>query len=321
LECDPVRDAILVCPSCGGLSCARCGVCEVCGTRSPMEAGVVRLLDGQDGFYEGAYQAQVHFSEASLGTLWGRLLLPFITYGYLKAIVRHVPRGAKLLELGCGSGLQLAATRYEVAAVDLSLTSLKGAPEGYRHRLQADVTRLEFRPATFDAIAASCFWEHIAPEQKEVMLEKFSRWLRPGGLLVLLFDTESLNPFFRWFREFPDLYKQCFVDHDGHVGLERASVNLARLERHGLRLVEGVGLNRTLQHFPVYTWMAPYGEVRRWAGWVSRAGMWLGQWPRPAQASTALLHSWDLTAGRLFPLDWSRLYLGVWRRDEAGVVA
>jgi SAM-dependent methyltransferase len=314
LSCERGHDLILGCPRCSGFACAVCGLCEACGGRLAGDGRILRLLGENHPFYEGVYQAQTHFPESALGTLRGRILLPFITYGYLQDIVRYVPKGGKLLELGCGSGLQLAATRYEVTAVELSLASLRGTPEGYRHRIQADAMALEFRPGTFDAIAASCFWEHIAPELKGALLEKFVRWLRPGGALILLFDTESQNPCFRWFRRQPQLYQRCFIDNDGHVGLETATVNLARFARQGFAKVAGVGLNRTLQHLPFYTWIAPYGETRWWIRSASGLGMWLDKRPRLSQAFTGSLHLWDLTAGRLFPQDWSRLYLGVWMK-------
>ncbi len=308
------HEPLLVCTECTGYVCGLCGTCTECGRTRPKDGGVLRLLPESHPFYEGAYQTQTHFSEAALKTLRGRVLLPFVTYGYLKAIVKHVPRGAKLLELGCGGGMQLAATRYEVTAVDLSLVSLRGTPAGYRHRIQADVMRLDFRFGTFDAIAASCFWEHFTPDEKETLLDKFAQWLKPGGVLILFFDTASENPCFRWFRRFPELYQRCFVDHDGHVGLETVSANHARFARHGMRLVRGVGLNRTLQHLPVYVWMAPYAGLSLWAWTGAKVAAWLYEHPMLSQAFTGGLHVWDLTLGRAFPLNWSRLFLGVWRK-------
>jgi SAM-dependent methyltransferase len=304
----------LLCPSCKAGEVSADGACEFCKTQWPLEQGVLKLLRREHDFYEGAYQAQIHFPEYALGTLRGRVLFPFISFGYLKALVDHVPKGSRLLELGCGGGMQLAATRYEVTAVDLSFASLKGTPEGYRTRIQADVLTLDFRPSSFDAIAASCFWEHFTGPQKELLLDKFLSWLKPGGALVLLFDTASQNPLYRLLRNHPELFRQCFVDHDGHVGLERVAENRSRFAEHGLEQIAGTGLNRTLQHLPVYTWIAPYGQVSWLAKLAAGFGAGMNRMPRLSQAFTGGLHLWDLTVGRAFPLAWSRLYLGVWKK-------
>jgi SAM-dependent methyltransferase len=311
---DHPHDAILVCDACGAAACATCGACSVCPRRVLSEDGVLRLLDCAHPFYEGAYQAQIHFPDSQVATLKGRLLLPFISFGYVKALIERVPSGARLLELGCGGGMRLAASRYHVTAVDLSLASLRATPTEYRHRIQADVNRLDFQPESFDAIAASCFWEHFTPAEKERLLRKFSIWLKPGGLLIFLFDTASQNPAFRWFRRFPELYKECFIDHDGHVGLETVSDNETRFANHGMMLVEGIGLNRTIQHLPVFVWMAPYARVSVWAAAGARFGRWLYDHPRSSQCFSAGVHAWDLSLGRLFPRDWSRLFMGVWRK-------
>ena len=136
----------------------------------------------------------MHLDSRALQTLKGKAILPFVTYGYLKAVANSVPRGRSLLELGCGSGSVLFGERFRVTAVDLSFRSLTGTPVQYAHRVQADATKLEFPPESFEGIAASCFWEHLTVEQKAAMLVKFRRWLTPGGKVILLFDTASQSP-------------------------------------------------------------------------------------------------------------------------------
>lgn len=273
-------------------------------------------MESPHPFYEGAYNTQIHFDEAALRRLSGPWILPFIHFGYLKRILDNVAPGAEVLELGCGGGMMLAAQRFSVTAVDLSLTALLSTPGAYRHRLQADVMEIQFLPARFDAIFASCFFEHFAHEQQEMLLERLFNWLRNGGKLILLFDTESRNPVFRWLRRYPDLYRRCFVEHDGHLGLEPVSVNRTRFAAHGFAEVKGLGLNRTAQHLPVCCWIAPYQAVSRWAGRITRAAEFLRQNSMLARAFTGAIHVWDLTLGRLFPEDWSRLYLGVWERPK-----
>jgi SAM-dependent methyltransferase len=294
------------------------GSCLTCNARWPVERGVLRLTEGNDPFYEGAYTAQVHLATRQLQSIRGRLLLPFVSFGYLKAVVDAVRPAGDLLELGCGSGCVLFGERFRVTAVDLSFHSLVGTPPRYTLRVQANATDLDFPEGSFDGIAASCFWEHLQVKQKEALLAKMRTWLKPEGRLILLFDTASQNPLFRWFRAEPDLYQQCFVEHDGHVGLESAEENLDGFRRAGFSLRHGIGLNRTIQHLPVYTWMAPYGAANRWARWLSAVGCAVGRNAVSLRGFTAAVHVWDLTAGRAFPTDWSRLYLGIWERAAQG---
>jgi SAM-dependent methyltransferase len=258
--------------------------------------------------------AKIHFGENDLANMYGRMILPFINYGYLKLILSKVKRGSDVLELGCGGGMELAGAMYHVTALDLSLSSLKGTPVSYSHRIQADAVEIEFLPGRFDAVFGSCFLEHLAPDRKAVLLEKIFRWLRPGGVLILLFDTESANPLFRWFRRYPDLYRRCFIDHDGHVGLESVSRNRESMRAHGFVEVRGIGLNRTIQHLPVYSWMAPYGSINTWISLASRAFGRIEAVKPLNRAFMAGVHLWDLSIGRLFPTEWSRLYLGCWMR-------
>lgn len=308
------HEFLLVCSNCAGTACLICGSCGQCATRFEIQDGILSLLNAEHPFYEGAYDAQIRFPESRLKTVIGRCILPFVGYGYLKAIVDHVSPGALVLELGCGGGTQLVASRYQVTAVDLSLVSLRKTPAGYRHKLRADITKLEFVPGTFDSIVASCFWEHFTPIQKDRLASQFVTWLKPGGTLVLLFDTASENPLFRWFRKFPNLYQKSFIDHDGHLGLESVTENLRRFETVGLKKVRGIGLNRTIQHLPVYIWMLPYAEVSSWARRLAELGSRLHAAPRIAQIFTCALHLWDVSLGRIFPTNWSRLFLGVWRK-------
>lgn len=308
------HEPLFSCPRCGGSLCGLCGLCLECGYAIPSDNGVLRLLESQDSFYEAAYMAKVRFNERTLNSLYGKLILPFINYGYLKMILNRVEKNSKALELGCGSGIELVGERYRVTALDLSFSSLRGTPASYRHRIQADAVEIEFLPGSFDAVFGSCFFEHLAPEKKTVLLEKIFRWLRPGGALILLFDTESDNPLFRWFRRSADLYRRCFVDHDGHVGLEPVSKNRDLLRSHGFVEVHGVGLNRTIQHLPVYSWIAPYGSISGWVSFLSGAFKKIETVTTLNRAYTAGVHLWDLSFGRLFPRDWSRLYLGCWIR-------
>lgn len=305
-----------LCLGCEEAAITREGRCATCGRTYRVEGNTLRMTEEDDAFYEGAYRAQVHFGKEQLSTLAGRIGLKFVNYGYVDAVTCAVRPGSKVLELGAGGGVRLFGQLYAVSAVDLSVSSLSGAPKEYEACIQADALRVNFAPGSFDAIVSSCFFEHFTAAQKKELLARAHRWLRHGGLLVFLFDTKSSNPLFRWLEQDPLLYRKAMVEHDGHVGLESLSANELAIRSAGFKSEKVVGLNRTLQHLPVYTWLRSYAGRAAVFEWIYRASLFVAEKPFLNRAFTASIHVFDSSIGRWFPRDWSRLCLGVWRRSD-----
>jgi ubiquinone/menaquinone biosynthesis C-methylase UbiE len=108
--------------------------------------------------------------------------------------------GAKILDIGCGSGRHTAAAyelfRTTVIGVDLSLADLAKARERllYHDRLgacgggswwlaAAEATCLPFADGTFDVVICSEVLEHIAADAQAV--KEIVRVLKPGGKLAV----------------------------------------------------------------------------------------------------------------------------------------
>lgn len=119
------------------------------------------------------------------------------------AIAAQVGEGARVLELGIGTGriaLPVAAAGCEVFGIDVSadmLATLSGRVrnEGLDsiHLAQGDITALPFREAAFDG-ALAVHVLHLVADWKNV-LDDVVRVLRPGATLVLgrdWIDPESL---------------------------------------------------------------------------------------------------------------------------------
>ncbi len=94
----------------------------------------------------------------------------------------------EILEAGCGQGwpFKLREIKYKLVGVDLDPAAL-----GYRvnvskdldEAIVADLRTLNLGTRKFDVIYNAFVLEHV--ENAVLVLENFSRWLKPGGLLIL----------------------------------------------------------------------------------------------------------------------------------------
>ncbi len=104
-------------------------------------------------------------------------------------LAAHLPQGARVLDLGCGSGVPTTrqlATRCAVTGVDLSAAQVELA----RHNVpnaefrQGDLVSLRFPPATFDAVVALYSITHVPREEHAGLFRRIASWLTPGGLFL-----------------------------------------------------------------------------------------------------------------------------------------
>jgi SAM-dependent methyltransferase len=306
----------VLCPSCSAyveLTSAR-GQCS-CGFKFRWQGNILDLATQPDKFYEGRYANEIHFDKTRLEQVGGRILLHFLVNGYYEAIVGFVPAGGRILDIGCAGGAKLLADWGEVTGLDLSLSTLEIAAQKYAWDIRANACCVEFAPQTFDAVVSCFFWEHVTFPDKDLLLEKFHRWLRPGGKAILLFDVASENPLFRWARKDRDLFAEAFIENDGHYGLESANAALGRFAQHGFHVRWWHAMNRSpVQHLPALGWLGKYGRKYGWAKMVSRAGTWVANHKIPNRFYTGSVQLFDDTFGRILPVAWSRLLLVVLER-------
>jgi SAM-dependent methyltransferase len=108
---------------------------------------------------------------------------------YVSLLFERLPEGAEVLELGCATGLPTTrelSKRFSVTGVDISARNIalakRQVPEVRFEK--ADITRLAFPPASFDAAIAFYTITHIPREEHAKLLQDIVGWLRPGGLFV-----------------------------------------------------------------------------------------------------------------------------------------
>jgi ubiquinone/menaquinone biosynthesis C-methylase UbiE len=120
---------------------------------------------------------------------WARSNHDPVRARYTDALLESLTHGSRVLDLGCGDGSMLTerlATDHDVIGVDISRIQLLQARTSIPNArfICADVTQLELPESTFDAIAAFYCLTHIPGPELTNVIEKISRWLRPGGLFI-----------------------------------------------------------------------------------------------------------------------------------------
>lgn len=112
------------------------------------------------------------------------------TLGYVDAILDGLPRGARILDLGCGTGNPIAKhiieREFEVVGVDQSAELLKIAktvvPEA--ELIHADMIEIEFA----EKFAAAVAWDsvfHVKRKYHEAIYQKIADSLETGAKFLL----------------------------------------------------------------------------------------------------------------------------------------
>ena len=149
--------------------------------------------------------------------------------------------GAKLLEVGVGTGLSipLLPRNIEITGVDVSQKMLNRARRRIDHLdgqhvqlLKMDANHLQFPDNTFDRVLAAYFISTVEHPVKAIL--EMKRVCRRGGYLVFLnhfrYETPVVGELEKYLSPF--FYRLGFrTDLDVHVLMEQTGLKIETLER------------------------------------------------------------------------------------------
>jgi SAM-dependent methyltransferase len=105
-------------------------------------------------------------------------------------LASRLSEGARVLELGCGSGLaetQRLAERFRLTGVDVSAGQVRSARANVPAAtfVHADFTSMELAPGSFEAVCAFYSFNHVPRDLLARVFERIHSWLTPGGYFLV----------------------------------------------------------------------------------------------------------------------------------------
>ena len=124
------------------------------------------------------------------------------------ALRTHVPEGSHILDIGCGTGANMAhwRGRYDVSGIDYSFEGLTYCHEREeRAVVRADAARLPFADDAFDAVVSCDVLCHKSLPDKQAVMNEWFRVVKPSGTLIVNL------PAYQW----------IYSSHDVHVETDK----------------------------------------------------------------------------------------------------
>jgi SAM-dependent methyltransferase len=115
---------------------------------------------------------------------------------WIGELTKSLRPGAAILDLGCATGIPVAAElagRYCVTGVDISPEHIQQAGRNVPDAefVCSDALTVTFPAGHFDAIISLYTFDHIPRDEHRGLLERLRHWLRPDGLLLLSIEDHD----------------------------------------------------------------------------------------------------------------------------------
>jgi SAM-dependent methyltransferase len=231
-----------ICPVCATRFESAAWQCTACGHRPPTDNGYVLLADDVPELLEG-YEADqfVDVAAAEAMSFWARSRAELIVW----ALRQYFPAAGSFLEVGCGTGIVLAAIREALPALRISggdpyrpALEVAKTMDGVE-LLQLNALRLPFEDE-FDVIGLFDVLEHV--DDDEAVLREARRAARRGGGVVLTV------PQHRWLWSAADdwaLHRRRYTRAQLAAKLEGAGFEIVRVTSFVSLLLPALAIARS----------------------------------------------------------------------------
>jgi len=153
---------------------------------------------------------------------------------WLALVTRRLPRGAAVLDIGCGSGIPVThhlAQNFAVTAVDISLGQIERARRNVPRAtfIHGDIMNLTFPQTSFHAVVMLYTLFHLPRDEQPELLARIKQWLKPDGLLLASLARTSHHGYVEDDFFGTSMYWSHFAEADYNPILRQAG--LAVIER------------------------------------------------------------------------------------------
>ena len=113
----------------------------------------------------------------------------------VRAALRHIPPGSRVLEIGVGAGYLLTRLALDAECACVGIDMLPGAIQASSETAKARGVELQlsrasgfalpFPDSVFDVVMSLGVIEHFLPDRSRLLLAEHARVCRPGGLVIV----------------------------------------------------------------------------------------------------------------------------------------
>jgi len=141
--------------------------------------------------------ARTYDAVAPRWTRWADAVSPPLRERYVNVLVDRLPPSSRVLEIGCGSGVPVAAIlahHFHLHGVDISHEMARYAREEVPtgHFEVGDISEMDFDEASFDGVVAFYSLVHLPREAQITLFSRIFHWMRPGGHFVASLGTSDI---------------------------------------------------------------------------------------------------------------------------------